>query len=223
MRNPWLRLPRKVPFVLPQDAAAIEAFNQTATETTRYCLDLIPEPFLGSPSAPIVLLSLNPGLTNAGPEIHSATEFARLARANLMHEPSDYPFYLLNPDVPETSPGRTWWEHKLARLIAATSRRVVANHLLCVEYVGYHSKQFKQYRQPHLPSQQYGFWLVRQAISRGAVIVQMRSHAVWLRAVPELVEYTRRFVIRNVQKPVISPGNCPDGYDEIVALLLSNP
>jgi hypothetical protein len=223
MRNPWLALPREPPFVLPKDAAAIEAFNQTATANTRFSLDLIPEPFLGNPNALIVLLSLNPSVTIAGPGIHADVTFARSARANLAHQTSDYPFYLLNPAVPERSPGRQWWEGRLRPLIEATARETVASNILCVEYFGYHSKRFARRRHPRLPSQDYSFFLVRQALARLATVVLMRSHNLWLSAVPELQSYPNLIPLGNVRNTVISPHNCPQGgFDHIVAQLLND-
>ncbi len=59
--NPWLHLPMTAPFVLAEDAPLVERFNLTASPDHRLDLTLLPEPFLGLPSAPVVLLGLNPG------------------------------------------------------------------------------------------------------------------------------------------------------------------
>jgi len=72
-----------------------------------------------------------------------------------------------------------------------------------------------------VPSQEYGFALVRDAIARDAVIVVMRSLARWLAAVPELAGYSRRFGLRSVQNVTISPKNCPDGYAAVIDALRS--
>lgn len=62
MVNPWISLPASALFVLSRDAEAIEAFNAGASESHAIHLEVIPEPFIGLPDAPVVLLNLNPGL-----------------------------------------------------------------------------------------------------------------------------------------------------------------
>ena len=94
MRNPWLGLPHAEPFVLAEDADQIERFNRTAKDNLRIRLELLPEPSLGNPDAPIVILGLNPGFSTDDPQCHSDPEFARSARNNLAHCSTDYPFYL---------------------------------------------------------------------------------------------------------------------------------
>ncbi len=92
--NPWHHLPAKPPFVLPEDKAQVEAFNAKASPDHFLRLDLIPEPFVGSPDARIVLLGNNPGVKNddtAGYRRKPA--FANRMRSNLVHRLSDeYPF-----------------------------------------------------------------------------------------------------------------------------------
>ena len=216
MLNPWLDLPRFGPFVLPDDDAAITSFNQTATELMKVHRELLPEPFLGDPKAPVVLLSLNPGFSDDDAGCHADPTFSRLSRANLEHGASDHPFYLLHPSI--RGPGRNWWDQRLGRLLEATAREIVARRVLCVEYFGYHSKRFAHQRL-RLSSQDYGFFLVRQAIARRAVIVLTRSRQLWFEAVSELEAYSRLFLLRSVQNTTIRPRNCPSGFSDIVAAL----
>jgi hypothetical protein len=63
MLNPWLQLPEKAPYVLPEDEAAIRRFNSRldGNDERRIDLELIPEPFLGYHSAPVVILMHNLG------------------------------------------------------------------------------------------------------------------------------------------------------------------
>jgi hypothetical protein len=93
-------------------------------------------------------------------------------------------------------------------------RELVAAQLLSVEYSPYHSERFGHH--PMLPSQEYGFHLVRQAVLRNAVVVVMRSLKLWQAAVPELIGYHRAFTLRSVQNVAISPGNCPDGFGLLI-------
>jgi len=182
-------------------------------ENTELHFELLPEPFLGNPLAPVVLLNLNPGYSPDDITYHRQPAFIKLSRANLNHQLSDYSFYLLNPSV--SAPGRVWWDKKLRSLIRDTSREILANNLTCVEFFPYHSIKFG-YHNLHLPSQEYSFYLVRQAMARNAVIILMRSRNLWLSAIPELADYPLLFSLLSVQNPTISPRNCPDGYTFII-------
>jgi hypothetical protein len=177
-------------------------------------LDILPEPFLGRPDAPLVLLNLNPGYKPADRDRHRDPIFAARSRGNLIHSNAEYPFYLLDPEL--TTSG--WWNRKLRPLIAAVTLRTVGRNVLCVEYFPYHSKRFR-HRQLRVPSQQYGFWLVRQAISRNAMIVLLRSQRLWFHAVPELESHDRLCRLRSVQNTTFSPKNCPDGFSSAVDIL----
>lgn len=77
--NPWLALPGRAPFVLPQDAPYVHAFNQwrrercrgrcgrpacgadasSCRDASRVRPDYTPEPRLGPVDAPLVILQLN--------------------------------------------------------------------------------------------------------------------------------------------------------------------
>jgi len=216
MHNPWRELPHEAPFVLVEDMGAIDRLNQTAKDVTRIDLDLLPEPFLGNPEAPVIILGLNPGVSDEDALCHSDPTFVQLSRDNLQHRASDHPFYLLNPRV--VGPGRGWWERRLAHILRIIPRNVVASRVLCVEYLGYHSKKF-DHRRLQLPSQKYGFFLVRQALERGSLVVLARGRQIWLDAVPELRTHERVFPLRSAQNTAITPGNCPEGFQEIISLL----
>jgi hypothetical protein len=176
----------------------------------------LPEPFLGRPDAAVVLLNLNPGWNEEkDPSNHSRPEFIKRNRDNLLHEPSDYPFYLLNPDL---QPNRTvWWEERLGDLIKAVNLKAVAQNVLCVEYFPYHSKKYKKCER--LPSQDYSFALVRNAVKRNAIILLMRAKRRWFEAVPELSSYKRRFEPSSFQSAYVSRKNylANDGFEKAVA------
>ena len=209
--NPWAKLPASE-FVLPEDRPLIDDFNRK----TRAIDDtLIPEPFLGLPNAPVVLLNLNPGLSQEDTKWHKNPQFIAQSRANLFHAATPYPFFLLNPDL--DAPGCRWWSRKLRWLVDRVERRTVASRLLCVEYFPYHTRIGGRF--PLLPSQGYGFNLVRAAIHRSAIIVVLRSEKRWIEAVPELRRYRRRYNLQSPQNVSVSPRNCPEGFNEIVRSL----
>lgn len=210
--NPWQRLPLQPPYVLPEDADLLAACSATATEDTALHFDLLPEPFLGSPDAPVVLLNLNPGFSPEDVQHHLDPRFAQSSRDSLLHRPMTYPFFLLDPTI--TAPGNRWWTRKLGALIRQFGVDKVAQRVLCIEYFPYHSRRFG-HPKLKLPSQRYSFWLARNAIERGATIVLMRSKRIWLDAVPELQSCNQIVQLSNPQSPYISPGNCRDGFERI--------
>lgn len=212
MKNPWLDLPKTTPFLLKSDMDLIDAFNERARDSRRIHTELLPEPFLGNPTAPVMLLGLNPGFSTDDEIHHSIPEFARMSRANLEHQGSDYPFHLLNPRI--SGPGREWWERRLTPILNCAPRQVVAQRICCVEYFPYHTQRFS-HKRLHLKSQEYSFHLVRNAMRRNAIVVLMRSRRLWFEAIPELKKHPKLFVLNSPQNTIISRNNCPDGFDVI--------
>jgi len=220
MTNPWMQLPKSAPFALPEEYETLVAFNGIADDNHKLQLDVLPEPFIGNPDAPVVLLSLNPGFDKSDHHHHAREDFSGAIWRNLRHDVSDYPFYFLDPRFKDTG-GAAWWLKKLRVLIEDTSLETVAQGLFCVEIFGYHSVNYraipKKIRKDPLPHQQYGFHLVRQAIERGAAIVVMRQQKNWLGHVPELESYPIHN-LRSPLNPAVSPGNL-DSYDRIRDLI----
>jgi hypothetical protein len=212
--NPWRSLPLQPPFVLEPDRQSINAFNLHSKPNVKIHLEALPEPYLGNPLAPVVLLSLNPGFGDETlPFHHENAYFKESHRQNLFHIPTDFPFYLLDPGN-KASPGYQWWWKHMRALIETCGQIQVANRVLCVEYFPYASQHFGF--KNLLPSQTYGFYLVQQAMKRGAVILVMRGERFWLTAIPSLKEYTQFFRLNNVQSVYVTENNCPAGYASIV-------
>ncbi len=213
--NPWPAVPGRSPYVLSCDVRKIKEYNEKAHEEHKVQLNVLPEPFFGTTTAPVVLLALNPGFNNRDPKVHKDPRFQRLLRNNYSHGRSPFPFYFLNPNF--ESSGREWWEKKLKFLLDhhEFTREKLAQSLLCVQYFPYHSRRF---RKLELPSQEYGFGLVRSAITRGAVIVVMRSKKLWKKKVQELEGYPRAFTLKNPRNIVVSPGNCKR-FDDVVSAI----
>ncbi len=85
--------------MLPADRPAITHYNDVVPDAKHIHLDLMPEPFLGSPEVPIVFLALNPGFSPDDYPWHQQEHFKQLSRDNLLHAPMRYPFYLLDPSI----------------------------------------------------------------------------------------------------------------------------
>ena len=221
MKNPWVRISPTPPFVLPSEHPHIEKHNRKVDEEHRIRMELFPEPYLGNPEAPIVLLGLNPGFDEQEIPFHNEdNRFIRACVMNLIHRPQSYPFYLINPNLSD-SLGHQWWMKRLKEPIALAGLEAVAQNFLCIEYFPYHTRKFKPMKK-RLPSQEYNFHLVEKAMDREALIVIMRSKKLWFEAVPGLKDYPHLFILKNPQNVTISPGNLPDGYSLIENILLKN-
>jgi hypothetical protein len=194
--NPWLELPAGPPYVPPGDASAVEGFNARARPDYRLQLDLLPEPFLGSPDAPVVLLNLNPGFAEGDRAAHADIGFRNAVLRTLRHEPQPFPFHYLDPTG--TSLGHRWWRQRLGRVLAHVPAEHVASRLLCIEYFPYHSRKFA-HGTLRLRSQAYGFELARQAVVRAASVVLLRGERPWLEAVPELASHAKLFRLRTAR------------------------
>lgn len=219
MKNPWLKLPNKKPYILKIDRDDIEKYNGNSKSSDRIHEELLPEPFLGNPKSPIILLNLNPGFCKRDIKFHRQNQFKKLARANLLHKRSVYPFYLLNPEL-ETSPGYKWWDKRLHELIEDFGRRTVARKICCIEFAPYHSQKFKRLN-GILPSQKYNFHLVRQALKNNALIIVMRSLKYWQKEVPELLKYKKKYQLGSYQAAYVTKNNLKRGYNILTKILRS--
>jgi hypothetical protein len=217
MANPWENLPTADPYVLEIDHARVKDFNRTTKSQHMLRLELLPEPFLGNPNAPIVLLNLNPGFSSEDEKWHKKERFKNSILWNLAHREAAYPFYLLDRAY-SGSPGHQWWRKRLNLLIAEFGLARIASNVFCVELFPYHSESFSV-ACLGVESQAYGFELVRRAISRRATIVFMRSKKLWISSVPELEDYAA-YELENPRSPYITPANSPAGYEAIRSKLL---
>lgn len=218
MDNPWMRLPKKPPYVLPADAFALKKFNDRVPDNYALHIDTkLPEPFLGDPTAPVVLLNLNPRFA-VGDQLYLEDPYAQaLQLGNLRHAPAAYPFYHLDPRMKHFG-GATWWEPRLRELIRLVGVETVANRVFCVEFFPYSSEEYRDMRSI-LDCQRYGFHLVDQAIDRHALIVLMRSRKEWCEQVLRLATYDRLHACSSPRKPYINSRQLPVAFPEIERVL----
>jgi hypothetical protein len=205
MRNPWTRLRRTPPFVLPEDKVAVLGFNdKVGRRHPRYLHveNILPEVFVGNPNAPVVMLGNNPGVTNKGLSSKQDATFMRRMRRNLCHKLADYPFVFLAPDF--NGPGKRWWTRKLGYLVKCLGETKVAQAVFAVEYFPYPSRKYGHRRLCPLRCQEYSFRLVRKAMGRQAFIFLMRGERRWTEAVKGLSSYKRLICLNNPQRPRIT-------------------
>jgi hypothetical protein len=218
MDNPWTQLPDEPPFVLPGEKAAIDAFSQRVGNVHTIRMDYLPEPYLGDPKAPIILLSLNPGFADEDRRLFEDPYGRERGRGNLYHAPSAFPFYLLDPRL-EFASGAAWWRNRLDALIRIAGDEIVANRVFCVEFFPYHSRRYKDLGHI-LDSQRYSFHLVEKAIDGRALIIVMRAWKRWCTHVPRLADYDRLHICIDARRPNICPDNLPTGFPAIEQILL---
>lgn len=163
MNNPWKNLPETGPFLLESDREQILSFNEKVKPIVKIQHHVFPEPYIGNPKAPIILLNLNPGYADEDIAYYQDEFVFSLWKKNLLHEMMEYPFYILHPDFDQELGGTKWWRRRLRQMIEICGVKKVANHICCIEYFPYHSVKFKP-QKSILESQKYNFELVQNAI-----------------------------------------------------------
>lgn len=225
MQNPWSTIATewvnqksRDGYILESDRLQVVKFNEHAKEQKRFILDLLPEPYLGKPDAPIFLLNKNPGFGEEDYAFYKMSGVVQSWQNNILHQPQEYPFYLLNPDYAKINGGK-WWSAILKPLVALANAKTVASQVCCIEFFPYHSRSFDK-RVGIVPSQEYNFQLVRRAIAQNAIIVIMRGRHDWQACVPELQSYKHSYTLNSPQNVTVSERNCPNGFPKIARFLM---
>jgi hypothetical protein len=208
------------PFVVRDDRPYIDAFNATLKQSDpgRICLDLPPCPFHGHHDSPLVVLLGNPlwkSGTLSAYEDHAWTQ----AALDELHSERGARFYALDEEWAKEL-GGIWWRQCLAGLHkAGLSYELLAEKVMSVDFHGYYSER-RGYLPVTLPSQHFGFHLVRAAIDRRAIIVLIRAKREWSVAVPGLASYRGLVRASNPQISNISPGNLgPENFERVLDAL----
>ncbi len=211
-QNPWIELPTEAPFVLPCDDPFVSHYNKSTKATNlRIHVHLLPEPFHGSINAPVVVLLLNPGVGTQEARLHKQPTFAQALRKSITQTESVEHFHLVDESK---GPGHVWWKKTCNALREVES---LPRKLLSIEFSPYHSKSFG-HGLLRLPSQEYSFHLVKQAMQREALIVCMRGQSHWFGAIPELATYKHLLSLKNPRSASLSPGNLI-GFDRLLATI----
>jgi hypothetical protein len=214
MRNPWLELPRRSPYILPQDRKAILRLNGRVSAKNngqgRINVNLLPEPFIGNPkTAKVVLLNLNPGVGDGDRRAHRNPVFRKAIIRNLRNESQEYFFYPLDPKL-EKTPCAQWWLKHLRELFqkAGLDRKTVARRLCVIEWFPYHSQKAYLPERQICPSQEYAFRLALKALETRKLVVGMRAENRWI-AVDSCLDSCFKSVpfLNSTQNCCISSGN----------------
>lgn len=206
--NPWQTLLLlEPPHVFKEDATIITRHNLRYPQGHKFhvYLNAYPEPYIGDPSAPILLLNRNPGYHH-DPQYRAHPALEEIYRQNLLHGPSEYPFYPIGPTYAQHHKS-TWWRESLQHWIHRYGARRVSRAFFCVETMPYHSTSYRSLPDV-LPSHQYALSLVVAKIRAGALVIIMRGDADWTRAVARAgasLQHAHR--VRNVQTKSLSPAS----------------
>lgn len=215
--NPWVDFEYSDFMVHKQDEVAFHEHNRIAQKNFKFIPFLTPEPWIGNPSANVVILLANPGATkeNIAGQREDNPFRETLSISNLHGEKLDFPHYFLDPRL-ESDPGGKWWRAALGTLIKETSLNQVANSVMSLEVLPYHSGNFALPAMP-ITTQTYTFQLLREAMAREAFVVIYRQPEYWLENVPELEDYPHKTMDPNTTQRVwITPGNLKNGFEEII-------
>jgi hypothetical protein len=141
---------------------------------------------------------------------------------------SDLQQYLerLNPQSSHVPEHKEQLRNDLAP--SATALKIIAKEILVIEYFPYHSGRFlfnkaqlKKFEVDEgvLPSQQYSFYLLQEAMNRDALIILVRKKKEWQRVNSLLKKYHRYCELKPKcrQSAVIRPKSFDDGgYEKII-------
>jgi len=208
--NPWLDLQLTPPYVLDADRAPIEKHNASSKEDNVYDLSLHPEPFVGSLSAPVYLLALNPGRTESDFSWHAKPNCLKILRQAALQSEETVSLYYLSKEF-EGSPGFAWWSQKTKMITNEFGVQKTAESLCGIQLYPYHSRKFSKI--PAMTSTtDYTAIVIRAAMKESKLIVVLRSWRHWISLVPELSSYYKVATIKNPLNPCLTPGNLGEDF-----------
>lgn len=217
MLNPWLNYKFKKSTIHSEDLNLVTQFNLKAKDEFKYSDVLLPDPYIGSLNSKLMLLALNPGLSESDFEVHQDNNYIEHHWENINQTETDYPFYYLNPNL--ECPGTDWWHKKLKWLIQDLDIKKVSNNICCLQLTPYHSVRFKR-NAKLFPTQHFIAHILKEQITKNYPIVIMRSKKLWVELVPELETYKNAFLLKNPRNPTLSPKNIGDeNYEKLLSIL----
>lgn len=204
-------------FLLDVDRAVVEAHNSSAQRQHQFRLDMVPEPYMGRPDAPVVVLTGNPRFRPDDLEAHARADVQQRLLACVRREELDYPLVWLDPQLADT-PGAAWYRSKLRLLCDAVGPKAVSQGVAIYESLPYHSAELKQPKLP-IPSQSYTNELAKAALEQDQIVIWLRGP--WDKLLgPSRLKTAHVVRPRSPQVSHLSPGNLSQPvFDQMVQRL----
>jgi hypothetical protein len=215
--SPWIDLPSQPPFVLPDDAVHVAAYNRLygGDPRRRLQVERLPEAVLGRWDAPVVVLTGPPPVLEGDDGRADDPAFVERWRRALADPPHTHAV-LADPDA---GASHGWWRRATRSLREQVGDDAVARGLLTVTFTPYAAEDpGAELLLMRLPSQAFGFARVREALRRGALVVLASHRAAWFGAVPELAGHDGLMRLHATRSLRITP-NTVDGFERIAARL----
>lgn len=236
MENPWKKLINEINqegfdgnYVLKEEQAIVERFNKKINnDLYKIHTQIMPAPFMGDVvKAPIVILMLNPGYTKEEDKVGYYNKYQDWWINEVQHIPtkSNFPFFALEEEYSKSSP---YWATKLKPITLLSPTEKVAKNICNIQFFPYHTEKYRNIHKNlynaesfdnYLPSQEYNFQLVKNAIARNAIIIITRSKKMWLKAIPELENYENSYSTNSYLNTIISKKNLPLAFPKILEKL----
>jgi len=239
--NPWKNLDfwNSEDFVHSTDRDYVKDMANVESKK-RIILTAPPVPYIGNPKAMLVFLNLNPGY-NIDKEYNEQQyydrsdernhEYLECYRKNLLHENYEYPFFCLDPKFEEgygsskkkDFPGYGWWNNRMEQLLGNEyDHKAVSRKIFCIEYFPYHSTSSPDFSR-HIPTREYNFQLLDEAIARKATIILMQGPQYWKKRLHDAhgapYSYYRTIFRHNLTKDNLVFDDRRDALREIRKLL----
>ena len=226
LHNPWAKMANdenRNSFILKEEKAIIEKFNNRVIEKFKIHTDIFPAPFMGNVfTAPVMILVLNPGYDKDERECGYYEKYQDWWLEQIQHitPQPEFPLFCLDDEYITFS---DYWDNKLKPLINIVGKKKVSENICKVQLFPYHSKNFKplfkkllkeENFQNYLPSQLYSFELVKKAMKRNAIIIIPRSRNHWFEAIPELKDYENKYFTNSYGNIILSKDNLDENAFE---------
>jgi len=231
MINPWNEFVKdfdNTNLIINSEQEIIEDFNNNSQEKFQIHNEIMPAPFMGDVhNSPIVILMLNPGYDPKEDTKGFYEKYSHFWKKEIQHiSPiAKLPLSCLDENYCNYSP---YWRSKLDPIISISSIEKVSKNISSIQLFPYHSKKYKAIPkrmlkkhgfEKFLPSQEYNFQLVREAISRNALIIIPRAVKNWLEAVEELKDYKNKYSTNSYLNIIMSENNLGTGFNEVRKIL----
>jgi len=226
MNNPWKALPTVAPYILRSDREWVDQYTRDLEKYVNkkpdaqkeeilhnYSLrtEITPFPYYGDPNqATVMVLQANPGHDPEWQENSLSSLIIDYDKKNLLHQ-HEIPLCYTQPELAQWqyNDGRhniDWYWKRTKQLRNKVGWEAVARKLMYMEMFPYRSIKLR-YPKSLPPSQEYTFYLLREALKRNIWVVITRMENHWLQNVPALVGYNKIIRLNSKQNVTLSSGN----------------